>query len=533
LSKPDKKKVRGRVWDPLVRIFHWTLAAAFATAWFERSEASIHETAGKVVLSLIIVRTVWGLVGTASARFETFMKGPVTTLRYVWSILRGRPRHYIGHNPAGAAMIGLLLLTLTATTVSGILMTTTAFWGGSWIEWIHGTSANLSIVLIAGHLIGVAVASFQHKEVLPLSMVTGKKMVARGTPRYLGPPRKAVLPFVLAGGFAMFAFSVWAGGEYVLNGSLWRMQKILAAAYEEKGHQNVAVAGPRFEIYPVVSLHYEIALQNCSTLARVQVPLDRALGRKNPDLALPQNGRCADPPDPFATGAVAFKRAGSLLAARTAAYFERLAQAWSHMPLETVTPAVASAQTAGARERTAPPRMTLVPAMKPSPAPARMSIAPNLDGQAPLAAPSAPLPGGLAAETASNETQAATDPDSVRPSRAAARKNPAAPRTVAKTKPASKPKAAAKPDRRIQKKKAVTRKTVAKKKQKRKKKSGYAYSPSDRNVSVFRGAPSRSGRDDHDDDDRSGNSGHGGGSNSGSGGGGSNSGSGGGGGDDD
>ncbi len=298
-------KLSGRVWDPLVRLFHWSLAAAFATAWFVRGEAAIHETAGEIVLALIIFRAVWGLIGPASARFETFIKGPVTTLRYLRSILRGRPEHYLGHNPAGAAMIGLLLLTLATTTVSGILMTTTAFWGGSWVEWIHGTSANICAVLIVGHLIGVAFASFQHREMLPLSMVTGTKKVAPGTDKYLGPMSGSARRLVAAGLFVACAAAAWAGGEYVLNGSMWRMQKVLANAYDEIGYKNVAISAPRVEIYPSVSLHYDVALENCANLARVQVPMAEALKRKNPGVVLPNGGRCADPPNPTATGNLA------------------------------------------------------------------------------------------------------------------------------------------------------------------------------------------------------------------------------------
>ena len=67
MSGLQNPKVRERVWDPLVRLFHWSLAIAFFTAWFESSEAAIHETAGKTVLVLIVIRTVWGLIGPFSA----------------------------------------------------------------------------------------------------------------------------------------------------------------------------------------------------------------------------------------------------------------------------------------------------------------------------------------------------------------------------------------------------------------------------------------------------------------------------------
>jgi cytochrome b len=173
---------RERVWDPLVRLFHWSLVGAFVTAWFGRGEAIVHETAGEIVLALIVLRVVWGIIGPGSARFEMFIRGPKETFNYLLAILRGNPEHFAGHNPAGAAMIVLMLATLALTTLSGILMSTTALWGNSSIEWIHGTSAYLMLILIAGHLCGVILASLQHRENLPLAMVTGRKKVPVSVP---------------------------------------------------------------------------------------------------------------------------------------------------------------------------------------------------------------------------------------------------------------------------------------------------------------------------------------------------------------
>lgn len=258
MAKEPAAKNRERIWDPLVRLFHWTLAGAFATAWFIRSEAAIHETAGEIVLILIIARAAWGLVGPASARFETFVKGPRATLSYLWSILRGRPARHLGHNPAGAAMIGALLVGLAATTASGVLMTTTALWGNGWIESIHGTAAAACVVLIAGHLLGVVVASLQHKEFLPASMVTGRKPALPETPPYLGPAKLRPLRLLLATIVVLFAASAWYGSTWALNGSLWRMPKIIAAGAKDAGCEQASVSGPRFEAYPGIRLIYEV-----------------------------------------------------------------------------------------------------------------------------------------------------------------------------------------------------------------------------------------------------------------------------------
>jgi cytochrome b len=258
MSADDQQMKNERVWDPLVRLFHWSLVAAFATAWWERGEAIIHETAGKIVIGLIIFRAAWGLIGPASARFENFVRGPQATRNYIASVLSGRPAHHIGHNPAGAAMIGLMLLTLVATAASGVLMTTTALWGNGWIEWIHGTSANLMLFLIAGHLLGIVVAAIQHRENLVWSMITGWKWVPFNTDPYLGNVKLTLRS--LAGAVMAVALSVavWNGSTALLNASVWRMHKSLLAELKKAGCETAVVTGPRVEIYPAFQLHYDV-----------------------------------------------------------------------------------------------------------------------------------------------------------------------------------------------------------------------------------------------------------------------------------
>jgi cytochrome b len=280
---------RGRVWDPLVRLFHWSLAAAFATAWFERSEAAIHETAGRIVLVLVIVRAAWGLTGPASARFETFVKGPVATVQYIWSILSGRPRHYLGHNPAGAAMIGMLLLSLAVAAGSGILMSTTALWGNGWIEWVHGTSATVCVWLIAGHLLGILIASAQHRENLPLSMVTGKKWVPSDAASYLGKSRFSAGRLLLAAMVVGVSASTWAASVTLLNASFWRMEKIVAAEAKKLGCDVAAVGAPQIEIYPEFKLRYDVSFAGEGGKATAEVPASTALERR-PKLDLPAIG---------------------------------------------------------------------------------------------------------------------------------------------------------------------------------------------------------------------------------------------------
>ena len=165
-----------KVWDPLVRIFHWSLAAGIATAWLTADEWDrAHEWIGYAIAALLAIRLVWGFIGTPCARFAQFVKGPRETLAYLGRILRGGAERHIGHNPAGAAMIVTLLTTIAATALTGWLMTLDAFWGVDWLEELHEALATFILVLVGLHVAGVIHASVAHRENLVRAMFTGWK----------------------------------------------------------------------------------------------------------------------------------------------------------------------------------------------------------------------------------------------------------------------------------------------------------------------------------------------------------------------
>ena len=191
-----------RVWDPMVRAFHWSLVAAFAIAWLSADEVQpVHEVAGYVVAGLIAFRLVWGMIGGRYARFSQFVKGPGSTLTYLRTMLRGAERRHIGHNPAGAAMIVALLLSLSGTALTGWLSAdparvamlpdmpriVTPAWADDGreeeeetLEDLHEVLANLSLFLVALHVGGVLLSSLRHRENLVHAMVTGRKRAPGG-----------------------------------------------------------------------------------------------------------------------------------------------------------------------------------------------------------------------------------------------------------------------------------------------------------------------------------------------------------------
>jgi cytochrome b len=164
------------VWDMPVRVFHWLLAASFLGAWLTAEGdqwRSAHVTLGYTVLGLVGFRIAWGALGTRYARFASFVRGPSTVVRYLGSLLRGKPQHYTGHNPAGAVAILALLLLGLAVGVSG--WATYALANGEAYEDLHEVLATSMLVIVSLHILGVVVGSWVHHENLVGAMITGRK----------------------------------------------------------------------------------------------------------------------------------------------------------------------------------------------------------------------------------------------------------------------------------------------------------------------------------------------------------------------
>lgn len=185
-----------KVWDPLVRIFHWALVASFLTAYLSAHDwFSVHIGAGYVITALVVFRLVWGVIGTEHARFRSFVRSPMIVLSHLKDFVTLSARRYIGHNPAGGAMVIALLISLTAIILTGMQLYAEAdnagpFAGlhlGQYIglgadgggkyfwEDLHVLFVNATLVLVFLHVSSVVIGSFAHRENLPRAMVTGKK----------------------------------------------------------------------------------------------------------------------------------------------------------------------------------------------------------------------------------------------------------------------------------------------------------------------------------------------------------------------
>ncbi len=208
------------VWDPLVRLFHWTLVLSFTIAYLTGEEENLwHIYSGYVVLGLILFRFVWGFVGTPHARFRDFIYPPREVSAYLKGVFTHRAKRYIGHNPAGGWMILLLLTTLLVVSFSGLKVYAIEEGRGPlagvsteltaigivhasedededeereerehgdegaeefWEE-IHEASANFMLLLILLHVTGVFTSSLVHRENLVKAMITGRKQAPEST----------------------------------------------------------------------------------------------------------------------------------------------------------------------------------------------------------------------------------------------------------------------------------------------------------------------------------------------------------------
>lgn len=176
------------VWDPFVRLFHWTLVIAFTVAYVLTDEdvLKIHVWSGYVVGALVVARVIWGFVGPEHARFTDFVYAPGASLRYVRDLILFKAERHLGHSPGGGAMVVTLLVFLAATVITGLVvyggdqqagplagMFTKEF--GESFEGVHELIANITLTLVLAHISAVILASFVFRENLPRSMFTGYK----------------------------------------------------------------------------------------------------------------------------------------------------------------------------------------------------------------------------------------------------------------------------------------------------------------------------------------------------------------------
>jgi cytochrome b len=164
------------VWDIPVRVFHWLLVICFAGAWLSSESerwALIHYAFGYTACLLVLIRLVWGLIGTRYARFSQFLKSPKAVIGHFMFMLRGHPHHDVGHNPAGGLVMFALMLLILLIGFTGYL-SVKEFLGDIASE-AHEVVANVVLGLVIIHIIAAIGMSLIEKQNLVRSMINGKK----------------------------------------------------------------------------------------------------------------------------------------------------------------------------------------------------------------------------------------------------------------------------------------------------------------------------------------------------------------------
>jgi cytochrome b len=164
------------VWDMPVRVFHWLLVICFAGAWLSSESerwAMVHYAFGYTACLLVLIRLVWGVIGTRYARFNQFLKSPKTVLGHFMAILRGHPHHDVGHNPAGGLVMFALMLLILLIGLTGYLSVKEFL--GNFVSEAHEVLSSLVLGLVIVHVIAAIGMSVIERQNLVRSMVTGKK----------------------------------------------------------------------------------------------------------------------------------------------------------------------------------------------------------------------------------------------------------------------------------------------------------------------------------------------------------------------
>jgi cytochrome b len=176
------------VWDLPVRVFHWLLAALFATAWAsaEAGWMEVHFYVGYAIATLLLFRIAWGLVGPRYARFSNFVAGPRKVFAYLRGWLDGSATEPAGHTPAGGWMILALLGLLALQVASGMLNSHDGLDAGPWYwaasedlrdiaEDTHETVFNILLAAAAVHIVAVLLYLVRPGVNLVASMFSGRK----------------------------------------------------------------------------------------------------------------------------------------------------------------------------------------------------------------------------------------------------------------------------------------------------------------------------------------------------------------------
>lgn len=184
-----------KIWDPLLRGFHWLLATAVTAAWglgqWGPDIMTLHFWCGYLIAGLLLFRMIWGLFGPKVARFAHFVKGPGTVARYAAHMPDRKPSYWPGHNPMGALSVIAMLALLSVQVTTGLISDPEDYINfGPFsnrvphevakdaVGW-HHMGAKAVLILVVLHVAIIVFYRLWKRENLVRPMLTGWKQVRR------------------------------------------------------------------------------------------------------------------------------------------------------------------------------------------------------------------------------------------------------------------------------------------------------------------------------------------------------------------
>lgn len=218
MSEEAVPAARVRIWDWPTRVFHWAIVLLIPAMWWTAKNdlIALHMQLGLVMLALVLFRLVWGLIGSSTARFANFLKGP----RGMISYLNGRAAEAIGHNPLGGLSVAAMLLVLSmqvglglfATNEDGDLFGPLALLvsedASETLTERHETMFNILLALIGLHLAAILFYALVRRRNLIGAMLTGHGDARHGVEPMRGAPVwRLLLAVVISGGIALWMWT--------------------------------------------------------------------------------------------------------------------------------------------------------------------------------------------------------------------------------------------------------------------------------------------------------------------------------------
>jgi cytochrome b len=208
------------VWDRPTRLFHWLtvvlVLAAYVTSRFNWMD--LHALAGEALLALLLFRLSWGVVGSETARFTSFLSSPQTAIRHLAGVVRCNPGEQVGHNPAGGWMVMLFLALLLGEVFTGIVVNNDVANEGLLTEVVpprllntitdlHSLLWNALAVAVALHIVAITIYAADGHDLLRPMLTGRKRLPQHSTPPQLASSILAVAVF----GLSAIAAALFAG----------------------------------------------------------------------------------------------------------------------------------------------------------------------------------------------------------------------------------------------------------------------------------------------------------------------------------